>query len=155
MLISNKPTCCFIGCRKLPKEKLESIIKRLDGEVENLIHQGMTTFISGGAPGFDQIAAALVVAKKELGRDVRLIFALPCKNQDELQSDGQKRLYRDLLAEADEVIYVSEEYHAGCMKKTKAIYDQSFRLLYLCLSAPPRRQKSNGKIRAAKGVKHH
>ena len=51
------------------------------------------------------------------GSDVRLIFALPCKKQDELWSDAQKSLYRGLLAGADEVIYVSEEYSAGCMKK--------------------------------------
>ena len=79
--------------------------------------QGVTTFISGGALGFDQIAAALVIAKREMGQNIRLIFALPCKNQGELWSDEQKRLYYNLLAEADEIIYVSEEYSEGCMKK--------------------------------------
>ncbi|WP_250227778.1 SLOG family protein [Anaeropeptidivorans aminofermentans] len=110
-------TCCFIGHRKLPKEKIEQIIIRLDQEVENLINMGVTDFISGGALGFDQIAASLIIAKKEMGRKIRLIFALPCKNQDEFWSDEQKRLYHNIIAEADEVIYVSEEYSNGCMKK--------------------------------------
>ncbi|MEA4925041.1 MAG: SLOG family protein [Syntrophomonadaceae bacterium] len=109
--------CCFIGHRRLPKDRIEYIIKRLDHEVENLIAQGIRNFISGGALGFDHIAASPISTKKELGRDIRLIFALPCKNQDKLWRPEQKELYRDLLAEADEIIYVSEEYHNGCMKK--------------------------------------
>lgn len=77
-------TCCFTGHRKLPKEKIEQLIVALDREVDRLIGQGVTTFISGGALGFDQVAASLVIAKKEMGRDIRLVFALPCRNQDEL-----------------------------------------------------------------------
>ena len=110
-------TCCFSGHRKLPKDKIEHIVKRLDREIDNLISQGVTDFISGGAIGFDQLAASLIIAKKEMGNDIRLIFALPCKNQDELWNTEQKKLYRNLLTEADEVICSSEEYVDGCMKK--------------------------------------
>ncbi|HMM05930.1 MAG TPA: SLOG family protein [Clostridiales bacterium] len=119
-------TCCFTGHRKLPKEKIEQIIIRLDQEVENLINMGVTDFISGGALGFDQIAASLIIVKKEMGCKIRLIFALPCKNQDEFWSDKQKRLYHNIIAEVDEVIYVSEEYANGCMKKrNRYMVDQS------------------------------
>ncbi|NLO84903.1 MAG: DUF1273 domain-containing protein [Clostridiales bacterium] len=110
-------TCCFTGHRRLPKEKIKQIIIRLNQEVDNLISQGVTDFISGGALGFDQIAASLIVAKKEMGHDIRLIFALPCRNQDELWSAKQKELYHGLLGEADVIIYVSEDYTDGCMKK--------------------------------------
>lgn len=101
-------TCCFTGHRKLPKDMIEKTVISLDREVENLIDQGVTDFITGGALGFDQIAAFLIIAKKEMGREIRLIFALPCRNQDEHWTDEQKRLYRNLLAEADEIVYVSE-----------------------------------------------
>jgi uncharacterized phage-like protein YoqJ len=110
-------TCCFTGHRNLPQDKIEKIVLNLNREIENLIAQGVTDFISGGALGFDQVAASLIIAKKEMGQRIRLIFALPCKNQDELWTDEQKRLYHGILAEADEVIYVSEEYTNGCMKK--------------------------------------
>lgn len=46
-------TCCFTGHRRLPKEKMRHIVKRLDQEVENLISQGVTDFISGGALEID------------------------------------------------------------------------------------------------------
>lgn len=110
-------TCCFTGHRRLLAESIEHMVKRLDREIENLIGQGVKNFISGGGLGFDQIVASLIIAKKEMGRDIRLIFALPYKNQDEHWNDAQKRLYRNLLAEADEIVYVSEKYSDGCMKK--------------------------------------
>ncbi len=117
MLGDKSHTCCFTDHRRLPKDKIEHMLLRLNQEVDNLISQGVTDFISGGALGFDQIAASLIIAKKEMGHKIRLIFALPCRNQDEHWTDEQKRLYRNLLAEADEIIYVSEEYTDGCMKK--------------------------------------
>lgn len=110
-------TCCFTGHRKLPQDKIEKIVLNLNREIESLIAKGVTDFISGGALGFDQIAASLIIAKKEMGQKIRLIFALPCKNQDEHWTNEQKRLYHNILAEADEVIYVAEEYTNGCMKK--------------------------------------
>lgn len=116
MLIDKNHTCCFTGHRRLPKGKLENIIIRLNREIDNLISQGVTTFISGGALGFDQIAASLIIAKKEMGFDIKLIFALPCKNQDRSWNSKQKKLYRSMLLEADEIIYVSEHYSSDCMK---------------------------------------
>lgn len=83
-------TCCFTGNRKLPQDKIEKIVLNLNREVENLIAQGVTDFISGGALGSDQVAASLIIAKKEMGQRNRLIFALPCKNQDEFWAEGQK-----------------------------------------------------------------
>ena len=96
-----KNTCYFTGHRRLPKDKIGKIVIRLNQEVDNLIGQGVTDFISGGALGFDQIAASLIVAKKEMGHDIRLIFALPCRNQDELWNAEQKKLFYGLLGEAD------------------------------------------------------
>lgn len=110
-------TCCFSGHRKLPASEIEHIVRRLNIEVDVLVRQGVTDFIVGGALGFDQIAASLIAAKKEMRANIRLIFALPCHNQDAQWSSEQKRLYRALLMEADEVRYVSEEYSSDCMKK--------------------------------------
>lgn len=89
------------------KKCTRRIEKRLDIEVDNLILQGVTDFISGGALGFDQIAASLIIAKRKQRTYIRLIFALPCINQDEHWNDMQKRQYVHLLTEADEIIYVS------------------------------------------------
>lgn len=110
-------TCCFTGHRTLPANRVQTIIINLDREIDALIGQGVTDFISGGALGFDQIAASLIVAKKEMGKKIRLIFALPFKNQDTLWNEKQKELYQNLLGEAEEVTFVSEEYDPFCMKR--------------------------------------
>jgi len=110
-------TCCFTGHRTLSQKKIEMIVKRLNTEVEQLISQGITRFICGGGLGFDQIAASLIISKKQQGADISLIFALPCRNQDEKWKDREKQLYRSLLNEADDIIYVSEEYTHDCMKE--------------------------------------
>ncbi|MCL1884605.1 MAG: DUF1273 domain-containing protein [Defluviitaleaceae bacterium] len=110
-------TCCFSGHRRLSHKKIEKIVKRLNEEVDRLISQGVTNFISSGGVGFDHITASLIVTKKQQGADIRLIFALPCRNQDEKWTDRQKQLYHSLLHEADAIHYVSEEYTPDCMKE--------------------------------------
>lgn len=109
-------TCCFSGHSSTSQKKIEKIVKRLNDEVDCLIQQGVKSFICGGALGFDHIAASMVISKKQQGKDIRLVFALPCRNQDEKWTDRQKRLYHSLLNEADEVYYVSEEYTPDCIK---------------------------------------
>ena len=110
-------TCCFSGHRQLSQKKIEKIVKRLNEEVDRLIGQGITDFLCGAAVGFDLIAASMIISKKQQCVNIRLIFALPCRNQDEKWADRQKQLYRSLLSEADEIHYVSEEYTSDCMKK--------------------------------------
>lgn len=109
--------CCFTGHRQLPADKAEEIVTALDREIENLIAKGITDFISGGALGFDQIAASFIIGKREMGKNIRLIFALPCRDQDVGWSDKQRTLYQNLIKKADKIVYVSEEYNPFCMKR--------------------------------------
>ena len=117
MCANKAQTCCFTGHRRLPNDRLKSIIKHLEEAVDALIAQGVTDFISGGALGFDQLAAMLILKKRAQGHRVRLILALPCKDQDRHWAEEQKEVYRHLQNEADEIIYVSESYFEGCMQK--------------------------------------
>ncbi|NLO84585.1 MAG: DUF1273 domain-containing protein [Clostridiales bacterium] len=112
-----KNTCCFTGHRRLPDYKAESIKKRLDQEVENLINQGVTDFISGGAIGFDLMAAAVVAEKKKHHDSLRLIFALPCGNHNARWSSSETDLLHSLLTHADEVICLCDAYTPDCMRK--------------------------------------
>lgn len=113
----NADTCCFTGHRRLPIKKIQRILMNLDREIEKCIAEGVTTFLCGGALGFDQIAASLIIAKKEMGRKIRLVFVLPCKNQDKLWNTKEKTFYKSLLKEVDDIIYVSENYDISCMSK--------------------------------------
>ena len=44
------------------------IIKRLNAEIENLVHQGVVNFILGMALGFDQVAVSIIVEKRNWAR---------------------------------------------------------------------------------------
>lgn len=109
--------CCFAGRRQLPVKHIQRILINLDREIEKCIAEGVTTFICGGAFGFDQIAASLVITKKEMGKKIRPVSALPCKNQEKLWNTKKKILYRTLLRETDDIIYVSDDYDLSCMSK--------------------------------------
>jgi uncharacterized phage-like protein YoqJ len=78
---------------------------------------GCRKFITGGAIGFDTLAAREIIKFRISHPDVSFILALPCVNQDENWSDGQKDAYSYTLSVADEVVYISEEYTPTCMKE--------------------------------------
>ena len=42
-------------------------------------------------------------------------MALPCTNQDKFWNDKERAVYRQILDQADRVIYISREYTANCM----------------------------------------
>lgn len=118
--------CSFSGHRKLSKINIEKIIRELNNEIEKQIEDGVRTFISGGALGFDQICASLIINKKTLDNNLKLIFVLPCKNQDKLWNEEQKKHYKNLLNEANEIIYIQETYTNDCIKlRNKKLVEMS------------------------------
>lgn len=104
--MSRTNTCCIIGVQNLPKQEIERILLRLNREVEALLHQGVKNFLTSGTPGFDQIAASLLIAKKEIGQNIRLVFVLPSSNPDRRWYPDEKALFRTLSSEADEIIHM-------------------------------------------------
>ena len=110
-------TCCFTGHRNLPAERLPIILSNLDREIDKLIQKGVTDFLSVGALGFDQLAAERIIAKRAKDGRMRLIFALPCRNQEARWTPKQQVRYRHLLSQGNEVLYVSEAYNPLCMER--------------------------------------
>ncbi|MBQ3082034.1 MAG: DUF1273 family protein [Clostridia bacterium] len=109
-------SCCFTGHRVISSG--EDIKGRLVCEVETLINSfGVRTFYAGGALGFDTLAAECVLGLKGRYPFVRLVLALPCKNQAEKWSLSDRERYERMLSAADEVYYVSECYTADCMHR--------------------------------------
>ena len=110
-------TCCFTGHRNLPQNKMDVIKKRLDHEIDDLITKGVTDFISGGAMGFDLLAASAVISQRESGAPIRLIFALPFRGHQNKWPDKDREILSKLLAKADEIVYVAEEFDIYCYER--------------------------------------
>lgn len=109
--------CCFTGRRYIDASHLEQLRHNTYEIIKKLSQEGITDFICGGALGFDTLASQLVLAVRNDIPKIRLILAIPCKNQTQGWKKTDIGEYDRILSLADEVIYVSDEYYEGCMQK--------------------------------------
>ena len=110
-----KKTCCFTGHRKLPEELIPRLKQELERAIRLLFYGGYHNFLSGGAIGFDSLAAGSVLHLKEELPGLRLILVLPCGDQDKYWNPIERGLYQRLLSGADETIFLADHYFKGCM----------------------------------------
>lgn len=113
-------TCCFTGHRSVPADALSRVVDRLVARIRQLYAEGYRRFITGGAIGFDTLAArALIVLKREYP-DLHFTMMIPCADQDARWTAAQRAEYARHKAAADEVIILAERYFDGCMQKRNA-----------------------------------
>ena len=107
--------CAFTGHRNLPEDFDE---KSIEKAVENCIKKGVEVFYNGVAKGFDLVSAKVVLSLKKKYPNIKLIACIPCYNQEKSYNEEEKKEYIEVLAKADEKIYISDrEYFRGCMQK--------------------------------------
>lgn len=110
--------CCFTGHRRIPGAVLPRVISSLRREVLRLVRdEGVTRFLSGGALGFDTLAAEAVL---EIAADypcVSLVIVRPCEDQTRGWSRADIARYNAILDRASEVITLADAYHPGCMQE--------------------------------------
>lgn len=107
-------TCAFTGHRELGDDFSKSKLKK---QIRACIEEGVTTFFSGMATGFDLVATELVLELKKKHPDVKLVACVPCLGQEKYYSEADKARYVKYLKKADEVVVLSEQYFRGCMQK--------------------------------------
>ena len=106
--------CIFTGHRELPAST-EPLYDALLRHITALYDGGCTDFVSGGAMGFDLLAAEAVLELRPALPGLQLLMILPCYGQDRAYSPVDKARYRALLEQADLVRYTAHEYYRGCM----------------------------------------
>lgn len=90
------------------------------------IKNGYRFFGSGGALGFDMLAAQVVLELKEEYPEIRLILVLPCLSQAKYWKIEDMRKYEQIKKDADKIVYVSKEYNRDCMfKRNRHLIDNS------------------------------
>lgn len=90
------------------------------------IKNGYRFFGSGGALGFDMLAAQAVLELKEEYPEIRLILVLPCLSQAKYWKIEDMRKYEQIKKDADKIVYVSKEYNRDCMfKRNRHLIDNS------------------------------
>ena len=109
--------CAFTGHRKIEPGHAGHIDDLLLRAISFAYEKGCRTFVTGGALGFDTLAAREVIRFRLSHPDAKLMIIIPCKNQAQSWSERQVMLYEYTLANADAVEYVSDEYTDSCMKE--------------------------------------
>ena len=118
--------CSFTGHRIIPPEERERLTRALIFKMMALYNEGCRHFYSGGAVGFDLLAATLVLRMRKKFPDVRLHMVLPHKGQEAYFGEEDTAIYRRVLDEADSVEYLAPHYFDGVMKA------RNERLVALC-----------------------
>jgi uncharacterized phage-like protein YoqJ len=116
---------CFTGHRALPRSSF-ALTRELVRIVTLLAERGYDRFYAGGAVGFDMLAAEIVLEIRESLPSIRLILALPCREHFRAWGERDRARFDALSSAADELVYVSEQYSAGCeLRRNQYMVDRA------------------------------
>lgn len=115
--------CAFTGHRpqKLPWRTDEAdpgcvaLKAMLAAQIDMLIENGYTEFLSGMAPSVDLWAAQIVLALRATNPSLRLHCILPRVEQSAKWSASLQMQYRTILEQADSIIFVNRADKKNCM----------------------------------------
>ena len=113
--IDRNSTCSFTGHRAIPDGMAEYLLQRIKDGVNYLYSRGVKTYLTGGAIGFDTLAAKAVIECRNIHEDIRLVLVIPCRNQARGWKQTDIEIYEHIKELANEVICLSEHYYNGCM----------------------------------------
>lgn len=126
--------CFFTGHRKIPRSVFPLLANLLEKTCTLLITKyGITDFITGGALGFDTLAAQTILRLKKT-YNVRLHLFIPCIDQTKWWSPQDIEIWNSINNAADSVRYISNyKYTHGCMQqRNRAMVDSATFFLAYC-----------------------
>ena len=106
--------------------------QRLFCEAQRHLQPDQTIYLSGMASGVDLWAAEAVILLKNAfpARDIQLWAVVPYKKQAASLPKALRDCYQDLLAEADKVIMISEDYTLVCLhQRNRRLVDEADHLI--------------------------
>lgn len=120
-------TCaCFTGHRAISRDNMRMAAEKTAEQVRYLYSKGVLNYYAGGALGFDLAASVTVLNLKNSLPRLTLNLALPCPDYMKKWKDSEIALFERVKERADSVVYVSDEYHRGCMhKRNRYMVDRS------------------------------
>ncbi len=123
--------CCFTGHRPERLGMPESeVILGLKKEIRTAVADGFQTFISGMARGVDLWAAEIVLALRDEGAAVRLIYTSPYRGFENRWSREWQARYRRVMERADLVRFICPGYSRDCFqRRNEWMVDHSARVI--------------------------
>lgn len=110
------------------------MIPPLTAAVTELIDEGYSIFLTGGAQGFDTLAAEVVLSLKVDFPHIQLHLVLPYADQAKSWRESERARYERIKQQADEVRYISKHYSQGCLHRRNRflVEHSSVCISYLC-----------------------
>lgn len=134
MDIQRPKTCCFTGHRpqffpwggNTGDPAAVKMLHALESEILQVIADGYTTFLYGGALGVDAWAAEIVLRlRKKLSLTLMAVLPFPGYNADVTEDS-----YRQIIAESDRILYVEATRRMSALAaRDRYMVDHSSRLI--------------------------
>jgi len=130
--------CAFTGHRpksfpwKYNEAALDCVMLKevLAKQINLLADRGVTDWLSGMAQGVDLWCAQVVLDLRKKNPALKLHCVLPCEGQESKWTASAQERYRSILAQANDVIYVGQEYSRDCMlERNRYMVDRASILL--------------------------
>ena len=104
-------TCCITGHRNTRKDEEGMIRAKIREQILLLLQQGISTFMVGGAVGFDMLAGEVLLDLREKeGKELRLVSVLPYLAWREKWIEEDKDREDRILEKSDEILVSANEY---------------------------------------------
>ncbi len=132
---NKRVSCSFTGHRNLLKSDKMRIFPSLKSTILYLVSQGVKEFHTGGALGFDTIAALAVLDIMRQNKEIKLILELPYQSQSDGWNDADKSTYESIKRQASEINIHSEAPKSketatkALLKRNRILVDKSHYLV--------------------------
>jgi len=119
-------TCCFTGHRAIAHTHESRLPKIIERHIRALVAEGVYRFVTGGALGFDTMAAKAVLKMRDRNKRISLIVIAPYAGQADSWSDTDLFEYERIKNAADDFICLEAGYSKSCMRRRNhAMVDMS------------------------------
>lgn len=110
-------TCCFTGHRSLSGADPGLLSLLISDKIALLYKFGYDTYLTGGALGFDTLAARELLHIRQLPEfsGLKLVLVLPYLGQESRWNYRDRAMYDYIKRRADDVIYTGDVYGKGLL----------------------------------------
>lgn len=152
---------CFTGHRPFglpwgydePKESCLRFKKDLFVILRNEIKNGIETFLTGMAEGFDMIAAETIIELKKDFPNVKLIAVVPCKDQEKHWKPSQQERYWKIIGQCDEKTILAKHPSRRCFNERNLYMVKHSSVCIACWNGKPSGTGNTVKFAKENGLK--
>lgn len=119
---------------------------------EGAIKYVLSTFLTGMAEGFDMIGAEILIELRKT-YNIKIVAVVPCLRQESKWKPEQQKRCKNILAQCDEVIILSNHYYKDCMNDRNKYMVAHSSVCIACYNGKPSGTGNTVRFAKEKGLK--